>query len=152
MALCWSKLRESQSSILERNIATQSDSGECTCFWVAVSPAFRTLKLLDQTHRLNTKGDYKTMMITSTRCFFTHVTMVIYPLLYQDTLSTRSQTYETMFLKKQLDHFDEYRGIKTFCRYNEAVGAIRLHPLWGLLLISTPSAKSSSSSDDAQAV
>lgn len=29
------------------------------------------------------------------------------PLPPEDTLSTRSQVYETMFLKKQLDHFDE---------------------------------------------
>ena len=66
-------------------------------------------------------------MITSISWYFTHGTMVVHPLLYQDTLSTRSQVYETMFLKKQLDHFDEYRGIKTSPgRYNEAVGAIRL--------------------------
>ena len=45
--------RISESSILERNIATQSDSRGCTCFWVAVSLAFSTLKLLAQTHRLN---------------------------------------------------------------------------------------------------
>jgi len=29
------------------------------------------------------------------------------PLPTEDTLSTRSQVYETIFLKKQLDHFDE---------------------------------------------
>lgn len=51
-----------------------------------------------------------TMMITFISWYFTHGTMVVHPLLYQDTLSTRSQVYETMFLKKQLDHFDEYRG------------------------------------------
>ena len=55
--------RISESSILETNIAKQSHSRECTCFWVAVSPAFRTLKLLAQTHRLNTKGDQKRVFL-----------------------------------------------------------------------------------------
>ena len=72
-----------------------------------------------------------TMMITSISWYFTHGTMVVHPLLYQDTLSTRSQVYETIFLKKQLYHFDEYRGIKIIPgRYNEAVGAIRLYDQW----------------------
>ena len=35
----------------------QSDSREYTYFWVAVSPAFSTLRLLAQTYRLNSKGN-----------------------------------------------------------------------------------------------
>ena len=51
----------SESSILERIISKKSDSRECTCFWVPVFPAFRSLKLHRQTHRLNLKGDQHDM-------------------------------------------------------------------------------------------